>query len=196
MYQWLHLWLLWFDSSFVVYRFGVPLFRLKFSMGFNMSVSWHLGRRKAERCRWVSDMWATTGRLIDSEFRKLGAYPIRRHISTVESAPNFCISDTLHYTLFTENTPGICLLLTNWERNQPQPPRRNHKVNTNKTQNQWQNGWKLIELKKKTDLAAAHTQSQVVSWETSTSHFSKSQASWTYHWFPHSQSWTSYSNTH
>ena len=92
MYQWLHLWLLWFDSSFVVYRFGVPLCRLKFSMGFNMWVSWHLGRRKAERCRGVSDMWATTARLIDSEFRKLGAYPIRRHISTGESAPNFSIS--------------------------------------------------------------------------------------------------------
>ena len=173
-------------------------------------------------------MWATTALLIDSEFRKLGAYPIRRHISTVESAPNFSNSlsrwpsqfsdnisyisfvrlhfhcfqvlpisaDTLHYTLFTENTTCVCIILTAWERYQPQPPRRNHKVNTNKTQNQWPNGWKLKELIKKTDLAAPHTLSLVVSWETSTSHFSKSQDSFTYHWFPHSQSWTSYSNTH
>ena len=91
-----------------------------------------------------------------------------------------------HYTLFTENTTCLCSLLTRWKRNQPQPPRWNHQVNTNQKHNQWQNGRKLIELKIKTDLVA-HTQSHVVSGETSTFDFSKGQLSFTNLWLPLSQ---------
>ena len=100
-----------------------------------------------------------------------------------------------HYTLFTENTTCLCWLLTSWKRNKPQPPRWNHQVNTKKTHNQRQNGWKLIKLKIKTDLAA-HTQSHIISWETWTSDFSKGQLSFTYHWLLHSQTWTSSSHIH
>ena len=163
------LWLLWFDSSLVVYRFGVPLFRLKLCLSNNIWISWHMRRKKADRRRWLSDMWARKANLIDSYFQKLGALSMRRHLSTSNTAPTLSyvypdeltslqrtigihrlnafastLSEVLpisensqHYTLFPEISTCLCSLLTAWKRNQPQPRRWNHEVNTNKTQSQW-----------------------------------------------------------
>ena len=120
--------------------------------------------------------------------RTIGIHRLNAFASTLSEVLPIS-ENSQHYTLFTENTTCLCSLLTAWARNQPQPPRRNHEMNTKKTHNHWQNGWKLIELKIKTDLAA-HTHSRVVSWETSTSDLSIVQLSFTYHWLPHSQTWT------
>ena len=173
MHQLVHLWLLLLESSDVVYRSGLPLFRLKFSMRYDVLVSWHLGRRKAYRCRWVSDMWATKAHLNRSYFRKLGASLIRRQLSTGESAPNFSLSmspDLTYYqqtisiifctslfplfsgftylsrlsTFYHCNGKHVLFMLVTYplKTQSTTTANTNHKRNTNKTQNQWLNGWK------------------------------------------------------
>ena len=109
MHQAVISWLLWFDSSLVVYRFGVPLFRFKLSMRYNMWISWHVRRRKAHRCRWVSDMWAGTAYLSDSWFTKLGAFSMRRRISTSKSAPSFSYGYPINRPVFSQQLAYIVL---------------------------------------------------------------------------------------